>query len=493
MRIAFDNSYGRLPARFYERIRPVSVRSPELICLNQSLADGLGLADGLLSGTQGAEILSGNRVASGSDPLAMAYAGHQFGHFVSQLGDGRAVLLGEVIDAGGIRRDIQLKGSGRTSFSRGGDGRAALGPVMREYMLAEAMHSLGIATTRALAMVTTGESVRRETALPGAILTRVASSCVRVGTFEYFAARDDREGLKTLADYVIDRHYPSLRDIENPYHGLLDAVIEAQARLVASWLHVGFIHGVMNTDNMAVSGETIDYGPCAFMDNYDSGCVFSSIDHYGRYAYGNQGRIAQWNASVLGWCLLPLLDPDESKARALANDSVEAFADIFDGYWLDGYGRKLGLRCAEDSDGRARDRALIDDLLERMQNDRADYTVTFRALCDAVDDAEAPFLSGMFTDDRAHRAWMQDWHRRLGSEGDPPSLIAARMRGHNPAFIPRNHRIEEAIAAGVAGDFSVMARLMTVLADPYDDQPENAAYAPPPTPAERVCQTFCGT
>lgn len=488
--LRFDNSYARLPERFYARLDPVPVKNPTLIRINHLLAEELGLDAEELSSDQGIAMLSGNAVPNGAEPVATAYAGHQFGNFVPQLGDGRAILLGEMMDRLGKHRDMQLKGSGRTPFSRQGDGRAALGPVIREYIVSEAMHALGIATTRSLAAVATGEPVFRETALPGAILTRVAASHVRVGTFEYFAAREDNEALQRLADYVIDRHYSHVQETQHPYCALLEAVRDAQASLVAGWMHVGFIHGVMNTDNMAISGETIDYGPCAFMDAYDPATVLSAIDYYGRYAYGNQGHIAQWNLIRFGVTLLPLLDADRETAIAKAQAVVEFFPEVFNRAWLSGMRRKIGLLTDNDDD-----LLLIQHLLELMQRQAADYTLTFRYLCDAADDeADDRRLRELFASPQEIETWLARWRTRISQEKETPAQRAAAMRQVNPAFIPRNHRVEQAIEAAVAArDFAKMDTLITVLSKPYDDQLAFQDYMNPPKPEERVYQTFCGT
>src|SRR5271154_3406140 len=378
--IPFQNTYAALPANFFARVAPTPVASPRLIKLNRPLAVHLGLDPDRLSSPEGAEILAGKRVPDGADPIAMAYAGHQFGHFVPQLGDGRAILLGEVIDADGIRRDIQLKGSGPTPFSRRGDGRAALGPVLREYIVSEAMFALGIPTTRSLAAVVTGENVMRETMLPGAVLTRVASSHIRVGTFQFFAARGDTDGVRRLADHVIARHYPEAAQAERPYHALLVGVIERQAKLVARWLLVGFIHGVMNTDNTSISGETIDYGPCAFMDHYDPAAVFSSIDEQGRYAYANQPRIALWNLTRLAECLLPLFSDDKDKAIEQAQSLLAEFPGKFTAAYQSGLRQKIGLFTGQDGD-----ETLVQDLLDAMAKSQADFTLTFRGLSAAAE------------------------------------------------------------------------------------------------------------
>ncbi len=488
--IAFDNSYARLPDRFRVLINPTPVSSPRLIRLNVALARHLNLDPAALVTPEGVEILAGNKIAVGSEPLAMAYAGHQFGGFSPQLGDGRAILLGEVVDREGVRRDIQLKGSGPTPFSRRGDGRAALGPVLREYIVSEAFAALGIPTTRALAAVTTGDYVLRETPQPGAILTRVAASHIRVGTFQYFAVRKDAEGVQQLADYVIARHYPEAVDAKNRYRVLLDMVIARQAALVAKWLHVGFIHGVMNTDNMSIAGETIDFGPCAFMDTYHPETVYSSIDHGGRYAYANQPPIAQWNLTRLAETLLPLLAGEQETAVSIAQDSINAFSDKFETAYAGGFRRKLGLLNSQPGD-----LELGQDLLLRMANNRADFTNTFRALCNAsLSDATDEAVRREFADPAAFDAWAINWRQRLSQDGGGPTERLAAMRAANPAFIPRNHRVEEAIQAAVnREDFGAFETLLTVLAQPYDDQPDFARFAAPPKLEEVVHQTFCGT
>lgn len=485
--IAFDNSYARLPERFYARLPPTAVAAPALIRVNRALADALGIDADFLASPEGVAILAGNRVAAGSEPLAAAYAGHQFGSFVPQLGDGRAILLGEVIGRDGQRRDIQLKGSGPTPYSRRGDGRAVLGPVLREYIVSEAMAALGIPTTRALAAVATGEAVQRETALPGAVLARVAASHIRVGTFQYFAARDDRDGVRALADYAIDRHYPEAREAEHPYRAFLEAVAERQGALIARWMLVGFIHGVMNTDNMAIAGETIDYGPCAFMDAYHPATVFSAIDENGRYAYGNQPAIGQWNIARLAEALLALLADDENEAAEYAQSVLKRFAARFNADFVAGLGRKLGF--VETRDG---DFAIAQDLLARMARNRTDFTLTFRALNEAAA-GDANTLRGLFTDLNDIDAWLPSWRARLADDAGGTAERAAMMRRANPLFIPRNHRIEEAIAAAAAGDFAPFETLVDVLAAPFDDRPDRARFAAPPEPDEVVHQTFCGT
>ena len=483
-------SYAGLPERFFARVAPTPVAEPRLVKFNHALARDLTLSSAGLDSEALGELFSGNVLPPGAVPIAMAYAGHQFGHFVPQLGDGRAILLGEMRDRGGVRRDIQLKGCGRTPYSRSGDGRAALGPVLREYLVSEAMHALGVPATRALAAVTTGESVRREALVPGAILTRVAASHVRVGSFEYFAARGDVGGIQILADYVIERHYAHLVQHKTPYLALLAEVASRQASLIAAWMHVGFIHGVMNTDNMAVSGETIDFGPCAFIDAFDPAAVFSSIDERGRYAYANQPHAAAWNLARFAETLLPIIDSDQGRAVELAGEVLSAFTAQFADRWLAGMRRKLGLSAEEEAD-----RALADDLLEAMHRNQADFTLTFRGLCDAAaeqpDEARVRRLFGNASD---YDRWAQRWRARLARESKPPTARVEAMRQVNPAYIPRNHRVEQIIVAAVErGDFAPFEELLAVLSQPYQEQPAFAAYAIPPQPNERVLQTFCGT
>ena len=473
----FDNSYARLPERFYRRLAPTPVPHPRLVKVNEGLAEALGLDPAALAAEEGVAVLAGNAVPEGADPLAQAYAGHQFGGWVPQLGDGRAILLGEVVGRDGIRRDIQLKGSGRTPYSRMGDGRAWLGPVLREYVVSEAMHALGIPTTRALAAVTTGETVVREAPLPGAVLTRVAKSHIRVGTFQFFAARQDTEALRALTDHVIDRHYP---DAETPLD-LLNAVIEAQARLIAQWMGVGFIHGVMNTDNTQVAGETIDYGPCAFMDAYHPERVFSSIDQFGRYAYMRQPDIMVWNLAQLATALLPLMGEDGDAAIEAATGAVHRFPELFRAEWLGVFRAKVGLESAEEEDP-----ALIHDLLDLMAKGGSDFTNTFRAL--GTDTARDEIA-----DRDGFAAWARRWEERLAREGAAPRDRVAAMARVNPAVIPRTHRIEQAIQAAVAGDYGPFERLVRVLATPHADRPGEADLRRPPAAGEAVTQTFCGT
>ena len=485
----FNNSYARLPEHFYARLSPTAVKAPRLIKLNEGLARELGLDPEKLTTPEAIEVFAGNRVPEGAAPLAQAYAGHQFAGFVPQLGDGRAILLGEVIDKNGVPRDIQLKGAGPTPFSRRGDGRAALGPVVREYIVSEAMSALGVPTTRALAAVTTGEWVMREEPLPGAVLTRVAASHIRVGTFQFFAARGDVAGLKALADYVIARHYPEAKGAANPVRALLDGVIRRQAQLIARWMLVGFIHGVMNTDNMTVSGETIDYGPCAFMDAFHPETVYSAIDQRGRYAYENQPGIAHWNLARFAETLLPLLDPDRDAAIKDAEGALAAFVTHFEAAYAAGFLRKLGL-----SQQREGDEALAQDLLERMDAGNADFTLTFRGLCDAADDsARDDDVARLFADPAAFQDWASRWRARLAEEGGDTDARRASMRSVNPAYIPRNHLVAEVIAAATLNNYQPFERLNAVLAHPYADQPGFERYALPPEPHEVVHQTFCGT
>ena len=471
--MTFDNSYARLPERFYSRVEPASVPAPVLLAFNNGLAGELGL-DELADGDEAlAAVFAGNRVPAGAEPIALAYAGHQFGQFVPQLGDGRAVLLGEVVGAGSVRHDVQLKGSGRTPYSRGGDGRSSIGPVIREYLLSEAMHALGVPTTRALAAVYTGQKVYRDTALPGGVFTRVAASHIRIGTFEYFAARGDVAGLKTLADYAITRHYPELADDDRRYAAFFSAVVAAQARLVAHWMDIGFIHGVMNTDNTAVSGETLDYGPCAFMDEFHANKVFSSIDHGGRYSYANQPQILQWNLARLAECLL-LLDTDRRRFET----ELMGLPSRYEAEYLARMRRKLGFTTEDQGDS-----ALLRDWLRHLQKHELDYTLSFRELADRIDASDAPRFGTFET----------VWRQRLATKGESGDRIRARMNAVNPLFIPRNHQIERAIQGAIDGDLSVFHELREVLSRPFETQPQFAEYAQPPLPGERVTQTFCGT
>ena len=489
--IPFNNTYVSLGNDFYVRTAPSPASNPALIVFNQALGDELGLSDTCLNSAEGAAFLAGNRTPEGAEPLAMAYAGHQFGNFVPQLGDGRAILLGQVAGPDGVQHDIHLKGSGRTAYSRGGDGRAALGPVLREYLVSEAMAKLGVPTTRALAAVTTGEQVARQELLPGGVITRTARSFVRVGTFEFFASRNNLDAVTRLADYVIDHQYPGCRDEPNPYLALLEAVIDRQAALIAQWMQFGFIHGVMNTDNMSIAGETIDYGPCAFMDHYAHDQVYSSIDRFGRYAYNNQPNIGLWNLTRLAETLLPLLADDTEAAVEAAQAALNAYAPLYARYWLDGMRAKTGLKSPHDDD-----KALINDLLEIMHANRADFTLTFHYL--STLEVNSPDQDGnvraLFGDPASFDHWARQWRARLRREDSDDATRQARMQSVNPVYIPRNHRIEAAIrAAEDHGDFSVFHELHAVLRNPYQPKPENETYMLPPEPDEVVQQTFCGT
>ncbi|MBV1918396.1 MAG: YdiU family protein [Sphingomonadaceae bacterium] len=488
--IPFDNSYARLPERFFARVNPAVREKPVLIRVNEVLAHELGLAPDWLSSDAGLDVLSGRSVADGSEPIAMAYAGHQFGNFVPQLGDGRAILLGEMVDCQGQRRDLQLKGAGETPFSRNGDGQAALGSVLREYVVSEAMAALGVPTTRALAAVATGDPVYREKALPGAVLTRVASSHIRVGTFQFFAAREDTEAVRHLADHVIARHYPSAEGAQNPYLALLEEVIAAQAKLISRWMLVGFIHGVMNTDNMSIAGETIDYGPCAFLDTYDPETVFSSIDQFGRYAYGNQPSIALWNLARLAETLLPLLSENEEAAIAIAENALEDFEPLFQAAYLSGMTRKLGIAKPQDEDAQ-----LASAILAAMAENAVDFTLFFRRLADAIEPGPGEeALRSLFADPSACDLLLQRWRKRLTQEPENAGDRRKRMRAVNPVYIPRNHRVEAMIEAAVEdGDFAPFEELLTVLAKPFEDRLEFNHYENPPQEHERVTATFCGT
>lgn len=482
--ISFENTYVQLPAHFYQKIAPTAVTAPALIKFNNELAEWLGLDRDFLTGDAGINVLAGNQLAVGSEPIAMAYAGHQFGHFVPQLGDGRAILLGEVQAKDGKRYDIQLKGAGRTAYSRGGDGRNWIGPVLREYLVSEAMAAMQVPTTRALAAVSTGETVLRETGpMPGAILTRVASSHIRVGTFQYFTARQDHEAVKQLVHYVIERCYPALKETDNPALSLLNAVIERQATLVASWQSVGFIHGVMNTDNCSISGETIDYGPCAFMDTYQADKVFSSIDHGARYAYQNQPRIAQWNLVNLAQCLLPLIDEDSERAVTLAQDSINAFDQIFIDHYQQKMRPKLGLTDHQDDD-----LLLFNDLFSEMENHRLDFTVTFRQL-------SAPSATGPFVSDGPLHDWFQRLLKRWNDASIDNTTAHTIMQKHNPVVIPRNHQIEAVIDAAIGEDRNLQPfeELLQAITQPFDAIHEGGPYTLPPTVDQEVTQTFCGT
>jgi len=477
----FDNTYARLPDVLFAPAKPATVEAPRVSILNHRLAEELGLSLGAIALETAAALFAGQALPEGSQPIAQAYAGHQFGGFTI-LGDGRAILLGEHRTPSGRLVDIQLKGAGRTQFSRGGDGRAALGPMLREYIISEAMAALGIPTTRSLAVVTTGEPVYRASALKGAVLTRVAASHIRVGTFQFVAARRDESNLRALADYTIDRHYPELVDASQKYLEFFRAVMDRQASLIARWQLVGFIHGVMNTDNMAISGESIDYGPCAFMNAYNPNTVFSSIDHGGRYAYGNQPAIAQWNLARFAETLLPLIDPDQEKAIAIATEAIVEFFTLYEQYWLAGMRKKLGLQTDESGDVE-----LIQSLLEWMQKSHADFTNTFRDLSSDEPPAGDKFQDPDF------QAWHSRWRLRLSRDGQSSTSAVALMRTVNPAVIPRNHRVEEALAAAEdRDDLSVLHRLLAALASPYEERADLAPYQEP-SPDDGAYRTFCGT
>ena len=486
----FDNSYAQLPERFYTRLPPTKVTAPQLVIVNEKLAHSLALDPDALRGELGAEVFSGNCVPTGSEPLAMVYAGHQFGGFVPQLGDGRAILLGEIVDRHGVRQDVHLRGAGRTPYSRGGDGRAALGPVLREYIVSEYMDGLGIPTTRALAVTMTGESVYREDALPGAVLTRVAQSHLRVGTFEYFAARKDIEALKILVDFAIDRHFPDLVGNAQPAKMLLEQVLRRQSALIAKWMSVGFIHGVMNTDNTSISGETIDYGPCAFMDTYSPDKVFSSIDHGGRYAFINQPNALQWNLAQLAQCLLPLIDDRTETAVSEAQGIIDQFPEIFAEDLGRAFASKLGLDCGPGEGLR-----IALDLLGVMADQLADFTLTFRNLANAVqDDDEADLFLRQFEKPAAVHEWLGEWRSRVIKDNDTADAARQRLRATNPAIVARNHLVQEAIEeAEKTGDFVLFHELLAELADPFSERPENSKYVRAPKPNEEVKRTFCGT
>jgi len=489
--IDFDNNYARLPERFYARQEPVPVPAPGPIRVNRELAVRLGIDPDWLGSDAGTAVVAGNAVPEGAEPIATVYAGHQFGGYNPQLGDGRAILLGEIVAPDGDRFDLQLKGSGPTPYSRGGDGRSPLGPVLREYILSEAMHRLGVPTTRALAAVTTGEPVIRESFLPGAVLARVASSHIRIGTFQYFTARRDEEALRLLADHVIGRHYPGLRDSDNPVFALLQAVISRQSQLVARWQLLGFIHGVMNTDNMLVSGETIDYGPCAFMDGFNPEQVYSSIDHGGRYAYRNQPGIAHWNLACLANALVPILHDDQEQAVTLAQAAIDAFPGQFLKANTAGTARKLGLAEIGEEDV-----ALVEDLWRLMAEHQLDFTLTFRRLADLArgDGAGAGHVAELFEFPDALQSWLQRWRERTGRESTSAAERQASMYRANPVFIPRNHLVEAAITAATeAADFSLFHQLVDVLDNPHEYRSRLRRFATPPRPDEIVRQTFCGT
>ena len=475
----FDNSYSKLTKTFKEEIRPTPVHEPELVILNEELAENLNLNFSGIDKKKLAEIFSGNSLPDGTNSIAQAYAGHQFGHF-TMLGDGRAVLLGEHLVNKIKRFDIQFKGSGRTSFSRGGDGRAALGPMLREYIISEAINALKIPTTRSLAVVKTGEKVVRENLLNGAILTRVASSHIRVGTFQYIAATQNLEDLNTLVDYTINRHYPEIKSSKNKALDLLSLVMERQCQLVINWMRVGFIHGVMNTDNMAISGETIDYGPCAFMDQYDPKTVFSSIDKFGRYAFSNQPPITKWNLARFAECLIPLIDKDEGTAIKIATGLIDNFQNIYEEKWLNMMRDKLGL-FGEDKN----DQTLINKLLEWMKNNSADYTNTFCHLMDGEIDDE------IYKNDD-FKGWTNEWQKRIKLNNSSDKHLEL-MKKTNPLVIPRNQKVEEALADADKGNLETMNKLLKVLSNPYSDQENIIEFQKPAPISNEKYQTFCGT
>ena len=490
-KLKFSNSYTQLPDQFYSRQLPEPVTSPGLIRVNSQLAEYLGIDPTWLESEQGLEFIAGNYIPQGADPVATVYAGHQFGGWSPQLGDGRAVLMGEVIAEDGIRYDIQLKGSGRTPYSRGGDGRSPVGPVLREYVLCEAMAVLGVPTSRALGAVTTGEKVMRSGRIPGAVFARVAQSHIRIGTFQYFAAQRDYASVKALTDHVIQRHYPQAAQADNPVLALLDAVVARQASLIAKWQCLGFIHGVMNTDNVLLSGETIDYGPCAFMDEFDPAKVFSSIDQGGRYAYRNQPHIAHWNLGMLAQALLPLLDDDQANALALGQAAIDVFPELYQSAYQSTMLKKLGLSGSTEED-----EALIKELLTLMHEQQTDFTLTFRRLADLVDpdNASGGGVGSLIELPAAFEPWLQRWQQRLAEDPQNSSTRQAGMYAANPVFIPRNHLLEEAIEiATLEEDFEPFHRLVDVLARPNEYDPALSRYALPPGPGQQVMQTFCGT
>ncbi len=476
-----ERTYSKLPGVFFSKLSPTPVSSPKILLFNQKLAEEIGLDLSVLSEEERTQLLSGNLVPKGIEPFAQAYAGHQFGNF-TMLGDGRALMLGEHLTPSGQRLDLQFKGSGRTPYSRGGDGRAALGPMLREYLISEAMHALGIPTTRSLAVVATGESVYRESELPGAILTRTAGSHIRVGTFEFASLHEDKAMTQALLNYLIDRHFPEIREEENKALSVLRAAIDQQIDLITHWMRVGFIHGVMNTDNMALSGETIDYGPCAFMDVFSPDTVFSSIDHRGRYAFANQPYVAQWNLARLAESLLPLIHDERQDAIAGAEESLNAFEPAYKDKWLAMMGTKLGLAEADKQDER-----LVTDLLDWMHSNGADYTNTFRDLGRQVLPENQLYQSETF------ETWHRRWQERLGGEGRSLDSSLSLMRSVNPVVIPRNHKVEEALQAGEEGNLNPFRNLLKALESPYEEADHLAPYQVPPKPSEKVHQTFCGT
>jgi uncharacterized protein YdiU (UPF0061 family) len=488
--IEFDNSYARLPEGFYSMGKPKGAPTPALIRVNDELCSQLGINGDWLRSEPGMDMLAGNAFPESAEPLAMAYAGHQFGGFTAQLGDGRALLIGEVLDATGGRWDVQLKGSGRTRFSRGGDGKANVEAILREYLLSEGMHALGIPTTRALAAVTTGEAILREEGpTPGAILCRVAQSHVRVGTFQYFAARGDTDSVRKLADYVIDRHYPEARESQdNPYVALLESVVQRHASLVARWMQAGFIHGVMNTDNMQIVGETLDYGPCAFMDDFRPGCVFSAIDSRGRYAWDQQPNMAHWGLIRLTESLAPLLSEDREELQKLANQASDKFSQFFEREFIGGYRRKFGLMEPLDGDGE-----FVQSAFTAMTKNEVDYTLFFRHLTKIADGCDSTEWLQLFESAEDAQTWLQAWRERIDKDTTEPSARVAIMQRNNPIFIPRNHRVEEAIQHAIGGDFEHFHKLTQILNHPFEEQPEHAEYERAPLEEEKVKHTHCNT
>ncbi len=484
--MAFENSYVRELEGLYQPWQAAPAPAPSLLVLNEALAAELGVDPDALKTPEGVALLVGGTLPAEATPVAQAYAGHQFGGYSPRLGDGRALLLGELLDIHGRRRDVHLKGSGRTPFARGGDGKAAVGPMLREYVIGEAMHALGIPTTRALAVAATGDQVMRETVLPGAVLARVAASHLRVGTFQYAAGNGGPDLVRRLADFSIARHHPEALEAKNPYLAFFDRVVGAQAELVARWMLVGFVHGVMNTDNMTISGETIDYGPCAFMEAYDPATVFSSIDHGGRYAYGNQPHIAQWNLARLGETLLPLLDAETEPALAMATEVLQTFPDRYRVHWEEGMRAKIGLGPSE-ADG-----ALIDDLVTLLHAQKVDFTSCFRLLSTAVA-GNRTRAGAVFPEPSAFDAWADRWHVRLAAESRDPRAIAAAMDRVNPVYVPRNHQVEEALVAGSAGDLGPVSQLLDAVSRPFDERPGLEGYAEPAPPDLGAYRTFCGT
>ena len=489
--IKFDNTYAALPERFYIYKNPTPVTTPNLVYMNESLSKNLGIDPNYLKSKDGIHVLSGNNIAKGSQPISMVYAGHQFGHWVPKLGDGRAVLLGEVMDLDNKRFDIQLKGSGPTPFSRNGDGRAWIGPVLREYIVSEYMHAVGIPTTRALAVVSTGEDVFRETKLPGAVLTRVARSHVRVGTFQYFASTSDLEAIKVLADYIINRDYNDLLIDKNPYLSLLESLIKRQAKLVAEWMGVGFIHGVMNTDNMSIVGDTIDYGPCAFMDSFSEDMVFSSIDQMGRYSYKNQPYIANWNLMCFANTILPLIDINEKRAIKVAQEKIDSFSSIFEDAWCDVFRKKIGLKTKK-----ANDVLLAKELLNLMEYSKSDFTKTFRALSFLnlkTDDNYLKEFYGQFINKDSIDKWLEKWKIRQSLDSSNIKSAQLLMMKSNPVYIPRNHIIEKIISSALYDNYKPFYEFMNIITNPYKELIDKPNYASPPKPDEIVSETFCGT